>query len=101
MNNPSLPDLSRAVAITVDQAKAGYYCPDNGMVIGSIITSNSNSGNAKFEINGVWISGTNTIRDQALDLNFPVSKNDVLKFTGIDGWNSNLTSHMSFVPFKN
>ena len=101
MNNPSLPDLSRAVAITVAQVQAGYSCPNNGMVIGSIVTGNTNAGNARFEINGVWISGTNTIRDQAIDLNFPVSKNDVLKFTGTDGWNSNLTSHMSFVPFKN
>ena len=101
MNNPSLPDLSRAVAITVAQVQAGYSCPNNGMVIGSIVTFNTNGGSARFEINGVWISGTNTIRDQAIDLNFPVSKNDVLKFTGTDGWNSNLTSHMSFVPFKN
>ena len=35
MNNPSLPDWSRAIAITAAQLQTGYVCPNNGFIVGN------------------------------------------------------------------
>lgn len=99
-NSIRLPDWESAVAISVAQIQAGYTAPSNGILIGSLITGNSNAGNCEFYINGVWVAGTNTIRDQSVALNLPVSEGDRLTFIGTNGWASSLTSHISFVQFK-
>lgn len=103
MNNPSLPDYSRAVAITVAQIQAGYTCPSNGMLIGGIWTTNSTTGggNCFVYVNGVFVSGASTQDDRSISLNVPVSEGDILTFTGSGRWASSLVSHLSFVPFKN
>lgn len=103
MNNPSLPDYSRAVAITVAQIRAGYTCPSNGMLIGGIWTTNSTTGggNCFAYVNGVFVSGSSTQDDRSITLNVPVSEGDILTFTSSGRWASDLVSHLSFVPFKN
>lgn len=99
-NGVRLPDWESAVAISVAQIQAGYVAPSNGMLVGNLVTGNTTGGTCEFDINGVWVAGTNTIRDQSIALNLPVSEGDRLTFTGTSGWASNLTSHVSFVSFK-
>lgn len=99
-NSVRLPDWDSAVAISVTQIQAGYTAPSNGMLVGNLVTGNTTGGTCEFDINGIWVAGTNTIRDQSIALNLPVSEGDRLTFTGTSGWTSNLTSHVSFVSFK-
>lgn len=95
-----LPDWESAVTISVAQVQAGYTAPSNGMLVGNLVTGNTTSGRCELDINGVWVAGTNTIRDQSVAISIPVSEGDRLTFIGVDGWTSNLTSHISFVSFK-
>ena len=100
MNNPSLPDLSRAVAITSAQLLSGYTCPSNGMLVGVAWKDNQSNELMFLKINGVTIAGSmyGTNADRAFaNIQMPVAGGDVLTLTGATVVSSNL----SFVPFKN
>ena len=100
MNNPSLPDWSRAVAITAAQLQAGYVCPNNGMIVGVAWKDNQTGEIMFLKINGVTISGSmySTGLDRAFaNVQVSVEGGNVLTLTGA----TTVASNLSFVPFKN
>ncbi len=92
MNNPSLPDYSRAVAIS----SLPYTAPGDGIIIGNC-TRTSNGITSLF-INGLVCArcDMNGSSYSSADLQVPVSKNDTLTAD-----NSNIGVYLHFVPFKN
>lgn len=99
MNNPSLPDYSRAVAITSAQLLSGYTCPSNGMLVGVAWKDNKSDELMFLKINGVIIAGSmfSTSNDRTFaNIQMPVEGGDVLTLTGTTVVSSNL----SFMPYK-
>lgn len=92
MNNPSLPDYSRAVAIS----SLPYTAPGDGIIIGNC-TRTSNGITSLF-INNIVCArcDMNGSSYSSADLQLPVNKNDTLTAD-----NSNIGVYLHFVPFKN
>ena len=92
MNNPSLPDYSRAVAVS----SLPYTAPGDGIIIGNC-TRTSNGITSLF-INGLVCArcDMNGSSYSSADLQLPVGKNDILTAD-----NSNIGVYLHFVPFKN
>lgn len=99
MNNPSLPDWSRAISITAAQLLSGYTFPSNGMLVGVAWKDNTTNVNMFLKINGVIVAASKyTNSDWAFaNVQISVGGGDVLTCTGATA----LTSYISFVPFKN
>lgn len=102
MNNPSLPDYSRAVALTISQFP--YTAPANGVVMMSVNSSSTASGgagNRMVYVNGVEISnlvaaGSST---RPTDLYVPLSRGDIMSFSNNNADVNIRSGH--FIPFKN
>lgn len=96
MNNPSLPDWSRAVAITAAQLQAGYVCPNNGFIVGN---GAGTSAVTELSINnvicavGTYAGGTYV----RLNICATVQSGNIVKTSA----NLNTVCQISFVPFKN
>lgn len=92
MNNPSLPDYSRAVAIS----SLPYTAPKDGMIIGNC--TRTTNGITSLFINGLVCArcDMNGASYSSADLQLPVSENDTLTAD-----NSNIGVYLHFVPFKN
>lgn len=96
MNNPSLPDYSRAVAITAAQLQAGYVCPNNGFIVGN---GAGTSAVTELSINnvicavGTYAGGTYV----RLNICATVQSGNIVKTSA----NLNTVCQISFVPFKN
>lgn len=103
MNNPSLPDYSRAVALTISQFP--YTAPSNGVIMMSVNSSSTatgGAGNRMVYVNGVEISNlipTISSGARPTDLYVPLSKGDVMSFSNNNADVNIRTGH--FVPFKN
>lgn len=91
MNNPSLPDYSRAVAIS----SLPYTAPGDGIIIGNC-TRTSNGITSLF-INNIVCArcDMNGSSYSSADLQLPVNKNDTLTAD-----NSNIGVYLHFVPYK-
>lgn len=91
MNNPSLPDYSRAVAVS----SLPYTAPGDGMILGNC-TRTTNGITSLFINNLVCarcdMSGSNY---SSADLQLPVSKGDTLTDD-----NGNIGVYLHFIPFK-
>jgi hypothetical protein len=96
MNNPSLPDWGRAVAITAAQLQAGYVCPNNGFIVGN---GAGTSAVTELSINnvicavGTYAGGTYV----RLNICATVQSGNIVKTSA----NLNTVCQISFVPFKN
>ena len=103
MNNPSLPDYSRAVALTISQFP--YTAPSNGVVMMSVNSSSTatgGSGDRKVYVNGVEISSlipTISTGARPSDLYIPLSRGDVVSFSNNNADVNIRSGH--FIPFKN
>lgn len=101
MNNPSLPDWGRAVAITAAQLQAGYAAPANGFIVGfvepNVYTSNEVP---TITINDVIITAGRSTSNEVTYANIqcPVSAMDIIKL--INCTLAKVSSSISFVPFK-
>lgn len=91
MNNPSLPDYSRAVAVS----SLPYTAPGDGIIIGNC-TRTSNGITSLFINNIVCArADMNGASYSSADLQLPVSKNDTLTDD-----NGNIGVYLHFVPYK-
>lgn len=96
MNNPSLPDWGRAIAITAAQLQAGYVCPNNGFIVGN---GAGTSAVTELSINnvvcavGTYAGGTYV----RLNICATVQSGNIVKTSA----NLNTVCQISFVPFKN
>lgn len=96
MNNPSLPDWGRAVAITAAQLQTGYVCPNNGFIVGN---GAGTSAVTELTINnvvcavGTYAGGTYV----RLNICATVQSGNIVKTSA----NLNTVCQISFVPFKN
>lgn len=92
MNNPSLPDYSRAVAVS----SLPYTAPGDGIIIGNC--TRTTNGITSLFINGLVCArcDMNGSSYSSADLQLPVSKNDILTND-----NGNIGIYLHFVPFKN
>ena len=96
MNNPSLPDWSRAIAITAAQLQTGYVCPNNGFIVGN---GAGTSAVTELSINnvicavGTYAGGTYV----RLNICATVQSGNIVKTSA----NLNTVCQISFVPFKN
>ena len=103
MNNPSLPDYSRAVALTISQFP--YTAPSNGAVMMSVNSSSTatgGAGNRIVYVNGIEISNlipTISTGARPTDLYIPLSKGDIMSFSNNNADVNIRSGH--FVPFKN
>lgn len=96
MNNPSLPDWSRAIAITAAQLQTGYVCPNNGFIVGN---GAGTSAVTELSINNV-ICGVGTYAGGTyvrLNICATVQSGNIVKTSA----NLNTVCQISFVPFKN
>lgn len=96
MNNPSLPDWNRAIAITAAQLQAGYVCPNNGFIVGN---GAGTSAVTELSINNV-ICAVGTYADGTyvrLNISATVQSGNIVKTSA----NLNTVCQISFVPFKN
>lgn len=92
MNNPSLPDYSRAVAIS----SLPYTAPGDGIIIGNC--TRTTNGITSLFINGLVCArcDMNGSSYSSADLQLPVGRGDTLTAD-----NSNIGVFLHFVPFKN
>lgn len=92
MNNPSLPDYSRAVAVS----SLPYTAPGDGIIIGNC--TRTTNGITSLFINGLVCArcDMNGSSYSSADLQLPVGRGDTLTFD-----NSNIGVYLHFVPFKN
>lgn len=96
MNNPSLPDWGRAIAITAAQLQTGYVCPNNGFIVGN---GAGTSAVTELSINnvicavGTYAGGTYV----RLNICATVQSGNIVKTSA----NLNTVCQISFVPFKN
>lgn len=103
MNNPSLPDYSRAVALTISQFP--YTAPSNGVVMMSVNSSSTatgGSGDRKVYVNGTEIASLIAAISSGArpsDLYIPLSKGDVMSFSNSNADVNIRSGH--FIPFKN
>lgn len=103
MNNPSLPDYSRAVALTISQFP--YTAPSNGVVMMSVNSSSQatgGAGNRIVYVNGIEISNlipTISTGARPTDLYIPLSRGDIMSFSNNNADVNIRSGH--FVPFKN
>lgn len=103
MNNPSLPDYSRAVTLTISQFP--YTAPSNGVVMMSVNSSSTatgGAGNRMVYVNGVEISSlipTISTGARPTDLYIPLSRGDVMSFSNNNADVNIRSGH--FIPFKN
>ena len=102
MNNPSLPDYSRAVALTISQFP--YTAPSNGVVMMDVYSSSTASGGAGDRIvyvNDVEVSNLVSAGPVArtTDLYIPLSRGDVMSFSNNNADVNIRSGH--FIPFKN
>ena len=96
MNNPSLPDWSRAISITAAQLMSGYTAPANGFIVGN---GAGTSAVTELSINNVicavgTYSGGTYVR---LNICATVQSGNIVKTSA----NLNTVCQISFVPFKN
>lgn len=95
MNNPSLPDWSRAITITAAQLRTGYICPGNGFIVGN---GAGTSAVTELTINnvicavGTYAGGTYV----RLNICAAVQSGNIVKTSA----NLNTVCQISFVPFK-
>ena len=103
LNNPSLPDYSRAITTTAAQLQTGYTAPANGIIC--ISGHPASDARGYVAINGVvvasgYASSTGGYRECQVQI--PVSKNDIIRT--VDGNNNGqlwlLHAVPVFVPFK-
>lgn len=96
MSNPSLPDYSRAIAITAAQLQAGYVCPNNGFIVGN---GAGTSAVTELSINNVICAVGTYANDTFVRLNIcaTVQSGNIVKTSA----NLNVVCQISFVPFKN
>lgn len=95
MNNPSLPDWSRAISITAAQLQTGYTAPDNGFIVGN---GAGTSAVTELSINNV-ICGVGTYANGTfvrLNICATVQSGNIVKTSA----NLNTVCQISFVPFK-
>ena len=104
MNNPSLPDYSRAVALTISQFP--YTAPSNGVVMMSVNSSSQasgGSGDRKVYVNGTEIANIiaaiQGVGARPTDLYIPLSRGDVVSFSNNNADVNIRSGH--FIPFKN
>lgn len=104
MNNPSLPDYSRAVALTISQFP--YTAPSNGVVMMSVNSSSQatgGSGDRKVYVNGTEIANIiasiQGVGARPSDLYIPLSRGDVMSFSNNNADVNIRSGH--FIPFKN
>jgi hypothetical protein len=104
MNNPSLPDYSRAVALTISQFP--YTAPSNGVVMMSVNSSSQATGGAgdrKVYVNGTEIANIiasiQGVGARPTDLYIPLSRGDVVSFSNNNADVNIRSGH--FIPFKN
>lgn len=103
MNNPSLPDYSRAVALTISQFP--YTAPSNGVVMMSVNSSSTatgGTGNRTVYVNDVEISillPTISTGARPTDLYIPLSRGDIMSFSNNNADVNIRSGH--FIPFKN
>lgn len=103
MNNPSLPDYSRAVALTISQFP--YTAPSNGVVMMSVNSSSTatgGSGDRKVYVNGTEIASLIAAISSGArpsDLYLPLSKGDIVSFSNSNADINIRSGH--FIPFKN
>lgn len=103
MNNPSLPDYSRAVALTISQFP--YTAPSNGVIMMSVNSSSTatgGAGNRTVYVNGIEISNlipTISTGARPTDLYVPLSKGDIMSFSNNNADVNIRSGH--FIPFKN
>lgn len=92
MNNPSLPDYSRAVAVS----SLPYTAPGDGIIIGNC--TRTTNGITSLFINGLVCArcDMNGSFYSSADLQLPVGRGDTLTAD-----NSNIGVYLHFVPFKN
>lgn len=103
MNNPSLPDYSRAVALTISQFP--YTAPSNGVVMMSVNSSSQATGGAgdrKVYVNGQEIANIiasiQGVGARPSDLYLPLSRGDVVSFSNSNADVNIRSGH--FIPFK-
>ena len=89
-----LPDWDNAVEVTADQINAGYTCPDNGLLVGTVLSRSSSS--SIVYVNGIGVSNADTTESNPI--NVPVQKGDIVSVSedvapGEAG--------LHFVPWKN
>lgn len=103
LNNPSLPDYSRAITTTAAQLQTGYTAPANGIIC--ISGHPASDARGYVAINGVvvasgYASSTGGYRECQVQI--PVSKNDIIRT--VDGNNNGLLWSLHavpvFIPFK-
>lgn len=96
MINPSLPDWSRAIAITAAQLQAGYVCPNNGFIVGN---GAGTSAVTELSINNVICAVGTYAYGTYVRLNIcaTVQSGNIVKTSA----NLNTVCQISFVPFKN
>lgn len=104
MNNPSLPDWGRAVALTISQFP--YTAPSNGVVMMSVNSSSQATGGAgdrKVYVNGQEvaniIASIQGVGARPTDLYLPLAKGDIVSFSNSNADITIRSGH--FVPFKN
>lgn len=104
MNNPSLPDYSRAIALTISQFP--YTAPSNGVVMMSVNSSSQATGGAgdrKVYVNGTEIANIiasiQGVGARPSDLYIPLSRGDVVSFSNSNADVNIRSGH--FIPFKN
>lgn len=103
MNNPSLPDYSRAVTLTISQFP--YTAPSNGVVMMSVNSSSQATGGAgdrKVYVNGQEIANIiasiQGVGARPSDLYLPLSRGDVVSFSNSNADVNIRSGH--FIPFK-
>lgn len=104
MNNPSLPDYSRAVTLTISQFP--YTAPSNGVVMMSVNSSSQATGGAgdrKVYVNGQEIANIiasiQGVGARPSDLYLPLSRGDIVSFSNSNADVNIRSGH--FIPFKN
>lgn len=102
MNNPSLPDYSRAVTLTISQFP--YTAPSNGVVMMSVNSSSTatgGSGDRKVYVNGQEIASLIAAISSGArpsDLYLPLSRGDIVSFSNSNADVNIRSGH--FIPFK-
>lgn len=102
MNNPSLPDYSRAITLTISDFP--YTAPADGAImmnVASSSTATGGSGDRTVYVNNVEISkliAALSSGQRPTDLYIPLSKNDVVSFSNSNADVNIRSGH--FIPFK-
>lgn len=103
LNNPSLPDYSRAVTLTISQFP--YTAPSNGVVMMSVNSSSTatgGSGDRTVYVNGQAIASLIAAISSGArpsDLYLPLSRGDIVSFSNSNADVNIRSGH--FIPFKN